>query len=58
MNLFPDEQKPLPIEDSDEENYCYYSEDEETDAEELNEIIAQIQDSGVDLSTLFDKSWK
>ena len=56
MNLFPDEQKPLPIEDSDEENYCYYNENEETDAEELNEIIAQIQDSGIDLSTLFDES--
>lgn len=56
MNLFPDEQKPLSSEDSDEENYCYYSEDEETDAEELNEIIAQLKDSGVDLSTLFDES--
>ena len=58
MILSPEKKRPTPIEDSDEENYCYYSEDEETDADELNEIISQLQDSGVDLSALFDDSWK
>ena len=58
MILSLEKKRPMPIEDSDEENYCYYSEDEETDAEELNEIISQLQDSGVDLSALFDDSWK
>jgi len=58
MILSPEKKKKLPIEDSEEENYCYYSEDEETDADELNEIISQLQDSGVDLSALFDDSWK
>lgn len=58
MILSPEKKRPMPIEDSDEENYCYYSEDEETDADELNEIISQLQDSGVDLSALFDDSWK
>lgn len=58
MILSPEKKKKMPIEDSEEENYCYYSEDEETDAEELNEIISQLQDSGVDLSALFDDSWK
>ena len=49
----------MPIEDSDEEEkYCYYNEDEETDAEELNQIISQLEDSGFDLSALFDSSWK
>ncbi len=58
MILSPEKKKKVPIEDSEEGNYCYYSEDEETDAEELNEIISQLQDSGVDLSALFDDSWK
>lgn len=58
MILSPEKKKKVPIEDSEEENYCYYSEDEETTAEELNEIISQLQDSGVDLSALFDESWK
>lgn len=58
MILSLEKKRPMPIEDSDEENYCYYSEDEETDADELNEIISQLQDSGVDLSALFDDSWK
>lgn len=58
MILSPEKKKKMPVEDSEEENYCYYSEDEETDAEELNEIISQLQDSGVDLSALFDDSWK
>lgn len=58
MILSPEKKRPMPIEDSDEEDYCYYSEDEETDADELNEIISQLQDSGVDLSALFDDSWK
>lgn len=57
MILSP-EKKNMPIEDSDEENYCYYNEDEETDAEELNQIISQLEESGIDLSALFDKSWK
>lgn len=56
MILSLEKKRPMPIEDSDEENYCYYSEDEETDADELNEIISQLQDSGVDLSALFDDS--
>jgi hypothetical protein len=57
MILSP-EKKNMPIEDSDEEKYCYYNEDEETDAEELNQIISQLEESGIDLSALFDKSWK
>ena len=57
MSLLPDK-KNMPIEDSDEEKYCYYNEDEETDAEELNQIISQLEESGIDLSALFDKSWK
>ena len=56
MILSLEKKRPMPIEDSDEENYCYYSEDGETDADELNEIISQLQDSGVDLSALFDDS--
>ena len=57
--IFPSKHAPMPIEDSDEEEkYCYYNEDEETDAEELNQIISQLEDSGFDLSALFDSSWK
>ncbi len=57
--IFPSKHAPMPIEDSDEEEtYCYYNEDEETDAEELNQIISQLEDSGFDLSALFDSNWK
>ena len=56
MILSPEKKKKVPVEDSEEANYCYYSEDEETDAEELNQIISQLEESGIDLSALFDDS--
>lgn len=64
MILSTEKKKKLPIEDSEdcedsaEENYYYYNEDEEAEAEEWNEIIFQLQDSGIDISALFDDSWK
>ena len=42
--------KSKPIEDSEE--YCYYTEDDETDSAELDEIIRQAQAEGIDLNAL------
>ena len=48
-----------PIEDSDEdENLCYYSEDDEDSTAELDSIIRQLHEEGIDLETLFDPDYK
>lgn len=40
---------PRPIEDSDEDEVCYYSEDDEDSVAELAEIINQLHEEGIDL---------